>query len=403
VSLAAGTQVGKYVIQRKLAEGGMAEIFLASSFGPEGFEKQVVIKRIRPSIAEDATFVEMFVNEARLVSRLNHANIVQIFDFDRHEDTLYITMEYIRGKSLAQAHQRAREVGILVLPVLCAQIAAEVARGLSFAHRLTEGGQPLSLVHRDVSPQNVLVAYEGAVKLTDFGIAKAGTRITTVGGLKGKLAYMSPEQSRGEPVDARTDIFALGISLWELLTGKRLFDGDGDMAVLRAVQERPVPQPELLNPAVDEGLSAIVMRCLERDRAARFQSAHELERSLSSYLTGAVKRSEDTDVGAWMRQVFPIESARTEGTEFKSRPISGRLGETTVATPRERGASIEFQSEAAPPDLGHASAQGLTKKHESGGAPTRRLPMVDLAIYFGVGVGVLVIIWAVLSAFLAKS
>jgi hypothetical protein len=127
-----------------------------------------------------------------------------------------------------------------------------------------------------------------------------------------------------------------------------------------------------------------------------------LQRSLSSYLNGAVKRSEETDVGAWMRQVFPIESARTEDTEFKSRPIPGRLGQTTVATSRERGVSVGFQSDAAPPDLGHASAQGLTKNDESGGALTRRLPMVDLAIYFGVGVGVLVIIWAVLSAFLAK-
>ena len=402
VSLAAGTQIGKFVIQRKLAEGGMAEIFLASSFGPEGFQKQAVIKRIRPSFAEDSTFIEMFVNEARLVSRLNHANIVQIFDFDRHEDTFYITMEYVRGKSLAQAHQRALKLGIPVPPVLCAQIAAEVAKGLGFAHRLTEGGQPLSLVHRDVSPQNILIAYEGAVKLTDFGIAKAGTRVTTVGGLKGKLAYMSPEQSRGEQVDARTDIFALGISLWELLTGKRLFDGDGDMAVLRAVQERPVQQPEQLNPAVDAGLSAIVMQCLERERTARFQSAQELERSLSSYLNAAVKRPEDTDVGAWMREIFSLESARSEDTEFKSLPIPGRLGQTTVATPQERGPGVGFQDHPRLPDGGHSSALGRTPDRESGGTPTRRIPMVDLAVYFGVGVGLLGIIWAVLSSFLAK-
>ena len=152
----------------------MAEIFVASSFGPEGFEKQVIIKRIRAGLANDPAFIKMFVSEARLVSRLNHANIVQIFDFDRHEDTFYIAMEYVRGVSLAQAHSRARELQVPVPPLVAAQVAIEVARGLSFAHRLTEHGEPLGIVHRDVTPQNILLSYEGAVKLTDFGIAKAG-------------------------------------------------------------------------------------------------------------------------------------------------------------------------------------------------------------------------------------
>ncbi len=302
MSLPAGTHIGKYIIQRKLAEGGMAEIFLASSFGPEGFEKQVVIKRIRPTFADDASFVEMFVSEARLVSKLNHANIVQIFDFDRHDDTFYIAMEYVRGKSLAQAHQRARELGVPLAPALAAQIVVEVARGLGFAHRLTDHGQPLGLVHRDVTPQNILLSYEGAVKLTDFGIAKAGTRASTVGMLKGKFAYMSPEQSRGQPVDARTDIFALGITLWELLSAARLFDADSDVAVLHAVQERTVRSPSELNPAVGADLSGIVMHCLEREKGARFQTAQELERALSRYLATA---AEETDVGAWIAGAVP--------------------------------------------------------------------------------------------------
>jgi eukaryotic-like serine/threonine-protein kinase len=352
VSLPAGTQIGKYVVQRKLAEGGMAEIFLASSFGPEGFEKQVIIKRIRPAFSDDASFIDMFVSEARLVSRLNHANIVQIFDFDRHENTFYIAMEYIRGKSLAQAHQRARELSVPLLPALAAQIISEVARGLSFAHRLTERGQPLGLVHRDVTPQNILLSYEGAVKLTDFGIAKAGSRASTVGMLKGKFAYMSPEQSRGEPVDARTDIFALGITFWELLTGGRLFDGDSDIAVLRAVQERSVLAPEQLNPAVDSALSSLVMRCLERDRKDRFQNAQELERAINRYLNTATAQPEDTDIGAWMRELFPIEAARTENTEFRPAPaVPGRLGGDTLAsTP---GAEVRSFSAGGtmPPDL----------------------------------------------------
>jgi eukaryotic-like serine/threonine-protein kinase len=325
VSLPAGTHIGKYVIQRKLAEGGMAEIFLASSFGPEGFEKQVVIKRVRPVFAADASFIAMFVTEARLANRLNHANIVQIFDFARHEDTFYIAMEYVRGRSLAQAHESACELGVPVLPALTAQIVADVARGLSFAHRLTEQGQPLGLVHRDVTPQNILIAYEGAVKLADFGIAKAGPGVSNAGVLKGKFAYMSPEQSRGESVDSRTDVFALGVILWELLSGRRLFTGDNEMAVLRAVQEQHILPAEKFNAAVDGTLSAIVMRCLERARDARFQSAQELERALNRYLNTLVEHPEDADVRTWMYAVFPTEAGRIEDTCSTAAHWAGRL------------------------------------------------------------------------------
>jgi serine/threonine protein kinase len=323
LTLLAGSQIGKYVVQRKLAEGGMAEIFVASSFGPEGFEKQVIIKRIRAGLASDPAFIKMFVSEARLVSRLNHANIVQIFDFDRHEDTFYIAMEYVRGVSLAQAHSRARELQVPVPPLVAAQVAIEVARGLSFAHRLTEHGEPLGIVHRDVTPQNILLSYEGAVKLTDFGIAKAGTRASTVGMLKGKFAYMSPEQSRGEPVDSRTDVFALGITLWELLTGQQLFDAESDIAVLRAVQEKAVASPEAFNPGVDAALATIVMRCLERERTERFQSAQELERALNRYVINQTERSEEMEVATWIRGLFPDEAIRTEGSVARHVPSVG--------------------------------------------------------------------------------
>jgi eukaryotic-like serine/threonine-protein kinase len=379
VSLPPGTRVGKYVIQRKLAEGGMAEIFLASSFGPEGFEKQVIIKRIRPNFADDASFVEMFVSEARLVSKLNHANIVQVFDFDRHEDTFYIAMEYVRGKSLAQAHQRSRELGIPLAPALAAQIVVEVARGLGFAHRLTEHGQPLGIVHRDVTPQNVLLSYEGAVKLTDFGIAKAGTRASTVGMLKGKFAYMSPEQSRGQPVDARTDIFALGITLWELLSGSRLFDADSDVAVLHAVQERTVVSPEKLNAAVGTGLSAIVLKCLEREKDARFQTAQELERALSRYLATT---AEETDVGAWMHSVFPIEAGRTESTEFREDRAPIRLEGGVTGTGLE-GTAARVSSANVPPAgllAGGTRGQGWQREAAAGwDGPTARTPIVSRA------------------------
>lgn len=376
MSLPAGTRVGKYVIQRKLAEGGMAEIFLASSFGPEGFEKQVIIKRIRPSFAEDPAFVEMFVTEARLVSKLNHSNIVQIFDFDRHENTFYIAMEYVRGKSLAQAHQRSLELSIGLSPALAAEIVAEVARGLSFAHRLTEHGQPLGLVHRDVTPQNILLSYDGAVKLTDFGIAKAGTRASTVGMLKGKFAYMSPEQSRGQPVDSRTDIFALGITLWELLSGVRLFDADSDVAVLNAVQERPVVPPGQINPTVDSNLSGIVMRCLERERAARFQTAQELERALARYLSTAAPGREETDVGAWMHQVFPIESSQTESTEFRQNIASPQAGVAMPSPGPGSAAASQAPFSNAPPPGFFEETSRKTGPDAGWIAPTARTPIV---------------------------
>ncbi|HET9037469.1 MAG TPA: serine/threonine-protein kinase, partial [Myxococcaceae bacterium] len=222
MTLAAGTPIGKYVVRRKLAEGGMAEIYLAAALGPEGFEKDVVIKRVRPGLAGDPEFVRMFIAEARVASRLNHANLVHIFDFDKHEDTYYLAMEYVRGHSLWELRRRRQERGVAIPPMLVAQIGMEVARGLAYAHRLTDGGHSLNLVHRDVTPHNVLLSFDGAVKLTDFGIAKAGGRATTSGMLKGKFAYMSPEQARGDALDARTDVFALGVTLWELLTGARL-------------------------------------------------------------------------------------------------------------------------------------------------------------------------------------
>jgi serine/threonine protein kinase len=303
------------VIRRKLAEGGMAEIFLAQSRGPEGFEKQVVIKRIRSALADDPSFVQMFIAEARVASKLNHANVVHIFDFDRHEDSYYLAMEYVRGKSLAELHRRVRNAQEPFPPVLAAQICLEVARGLAYAHRLTEHGQSLGLVHRDVTPHNVLVSYEGAVKLTDFGIAKASNRASTAGMLKGKFAYMAPEQARGEPVDSRTDLFALGITLWELLTGARLFDGDSDLAVLRAVQEREIRSPSTVNRVVDPALAEVVMTALQRDPARRFQTATELERRLLTYVIGAPRAPEDTDVGLFIRSLFPDEAAAEEDTE----------------------------------------------------------------------------------------
>ena len=332
----------------------MAEIFLAASRGPEGFEKEVVIKRVRSALASDPSFVQMFIAEARVASKLNHPNIVHIFDFDQHGDSYYLAMEYVRGKSLAEIQRRTRELGVHVRPVLAAQIALEVARGLSYAHRMTDHGRALNLVHRDVTPHNVLISFDGSVKLTDFGIAKAGNRASTVGMLKGKFAYMSPEQARADVVDARTDIFALGITLWELLTQGRLFDGDSDVAVLRAVQERPIEPPSQLNPEVDAGLSAIVLKALERSPAARYQTAHEFERALQQYVIQHTGSPEDGDVGLFLRSLFPDE-LRPEQAE-PDLPLQ-------LVMPSQPG--------TVPRGSGSRSAEGLTAR---GGTPAPEMP-----------------------------
>ncbi len=310
--LAPGSEIGRYVVRRKLAEGGMAEIYLASALGPEGFAKDVVIKVVRPFLATDPQFVRMFIDEARLASRLNHANVVQIFDFGKHGDTWYLAMEYVRGASLWELRRRCREQAVPFPPTLAAEIVAQVARGLHYAHALSDGGQRLGVVHRDVTPHNVLLSFDGAVKLTDFGIAKAQLGQTQPGALKGKFAYMSPEQARGEPVDARTDLFALGIVLWELVTGGRLFDGDSDVAVLRAVQDSVVPPPSRLNPEVPPELSELILKALARPREERFQTAAELEKALGTFVLRSARSVEDTSVAAFLQHLFADELAEVE-------------------------------------------------------------------------------------------
>ncbi len=299
----------------------MAEIYLCAAVGPEGFEKEVAIKVVRSFLARDDGFMKMFVDEARLASRLNHANVVQIFDFAKHEDSYFIAMEYVRGVSLWDLRRRCRELGIGFPVTLAAEIGVHVARGLHYAHSLTERGKPIGLVHRDVTPHNVLISFDGAIKLTDFGIAKAsGNQASTAAGmLKGKFAYMSPEQARGEKIDARTDVFALGIVLWEMLTGGRLFEGDSDVAVLRAVQMSYISPPQRLNPDVPPELDNAVMRALERDESKRFQSAQELERALANFVLRHAKSVEDTNVGIFVSQMFRDELEEMREAEYAER------------------------------------------------------------------------------------
>lgn len=390
MTLAAGTQIGKYVVLKKLAEGGMAEIYLATSQGAEGFEKEVVIKRIRSFLASDPGFVDMFIAEARLASRLNHGNVVQIFDFAKHEDSYYLAMEYVRGCTLMDLRKKCTALLEPMPPVLVAHLGAEVARGLHYAHRLKVNGEPLFLVHRDVTPHNVLISFDGAVKLTDFGIAKAGNKLTSPGMLKGKFAYMSPEQSRGENVDARTDVFALGIVLWEMLTAGRLFDGDSELAVLRAVQQSTITPPSSLNPDMPEELNAVVMKALERHPEARYQTAGELERALIQVVLNHARSPDDTDVASFVRRVYiggvpsvqalPAMPERTQqlkgAQQSGAQEVPAPHGPTAVQ-PGARGRSRskarggeEAQPSLSPDEDVHASTHLLPAREGSlGGEP----------------------------------
>jgi serine/threonine protein kinase len=274
------TAFGKYRILRRLGAGGMAEAFLAEQPGAAGFTRTVVLKRVLPHLADQPEFTRMLVNEARLAARLSHANIAQIYDLGQAGETTFLTMEYVDGVDLATLWERADERGRAPLPLgACARVVLDLCAGLHHAHGATDSlGHPLGLVHRDVSPPNVMVSRDGVTKLIDFGVAKATALAgeTVAGAAKGKHAYMSPEQCRGKAIDARSDQFAVGILLWELVAWRRLFRRDADYLTMRAVVEAHVPPVHTLRPEAPDALDAILRRALAKDPDDRFTTCEEL-------------------------------------------------------------------------------------------------------------------------------
>lgn len=278
---------GRYELVRKLAEGGMAEVHLARQRGVEGFTKEVALKRLHPALVGSEGFVAMFLDEARLAARLNHPNVVQILDLGEHQGSYFIAMELIDGLDVGQLLKRALAKGRPLPLELCCRIASDAARGLAAAHRATfDDGQPLRLVHRDVSPQNLLVSREGVVKVTDFGIAKAARRAqqTMQGVIRGKVSYMSPEQALGEPLDGRSDLFSLGVVLYELLARRRLFRRDSDAETLKAIVVEELPPPSSLNPEVPKALDRLVLRALAREPGERFETGDAFSAALEDFL-----------------------------------------------------------------------------------------------------------------------
>ncbi len=349
-----GTQpqvFGKYLLIRRIAVGGMAEIFLAKVQGAQGFQRDVVIKRILPTYSEDEAFVTMFIDEARIAARLHHPNIVQIYDFDRCDDFYYIAMEYVNGRDLRKVLDRGIRTGKRITPVRTAQILADIAAGLKHAHEATsDDGQPLNIVHRDVSPHNIMLAFSGEAKILDFGIAKAAARSTRTraGTVKGKCSYMSPEQARGRPLDGRSDLFALCAIGWEMLTGRKLFQGESDFEILNHVMSQEVPAPSSLNGEVPPDLDAILLRGLERDLDRRYPDMATLERDLRNFIFRNARGLDEVAVGPYLQDLFADELDRGTSTQVPSTspPQATRTPEPAAApqTPE----SVPVPEPAAP-------------------------------------------------------
>jgi serine/threonine-protein kinase len=337
---------GKYRVFASLGRGGMAEVQLGVAQGSKGFSKLVVVKRLRPLLADDPSAVGMFLDEARIAARLNHPNLIQTYEFSDENEAAFIVMEYLEGQSLHAVLSAVREAKATVKPALWAKVCAGALAGLHYAHELQDyDGAPLHIVHRDVSPQNIVVTFEGHVKLVDFGIAKAAVNVTQTESkvVKGKLAYMSPEQvdPRLGPIDRRADVFAMGIVLWECLTGQRLLTGDANK-VMNDVFEMTFPAPSSLNPAVSPELDAIVARALERPREKRLQTAGEMREALEVVIRDGGDYVSEEDVARLVRGLFSEEresiqrQIRAQMAELDGTPENGerRRSERPAEGPR---------------------------------------------------------------------
>lgn len=303
---------GKYTLLGRLGGGGMAEVFRAQFHGPEGFKKDVALKLILPQFSDDPDFLRMFIREATLAARLDHAKIVRIYEFDQVDGRYFISMEFVDGRDLRQLLTRAREIDRPLSVPQALVVAHEVCQGLAFAHGELTPGAP-EVIHRDVSPHNIILSQAGEVKITDFGIAKLATAasVTRTGIIKGKASYMSPEQARGEPVDRRSDLFSLGCVLWEMLSGQKLFTGENDLAVLEHLQRGAIPNPSSFNKAVPPELDGVLASVLQRDPQRRFPSASALGRALDRILLTYPDLDRVASLAGLFREMFSSTTPRS--------------------------------------------------------------------------------------------
>jgi serine/threonine protein kinase len=318
--------IGKYRLIATLGEGGAATVYLAIALGPAGFNKLAVLKILRPSLAQHEDVVEMFMNEARIAARLNHANVIHTYEFGEEKGVHFLAMEYLEGQPYSSLLRGAKGGAGLSL-VMHLRILVETLAGLDYVHGLEDfGGQPLELVHRDVSPQNVLVTYEGQVKVLDFGIAKVvgGTVKTETGVLKGKVAYMAPEQVGGREIDRRADIYAVGIMMWEVLVGRRLRKAGTDLPLLYSILNEEVPSPRTVNPVVREDLERICMRAVARAPEARYATAQEMMLELEGAMSALGAPVLARDLGARVTEMFKEQRAEMR------RIVDAQLSESAI-------------------------------------------------------------------------
>ncbi|HEX8821676.1 MAG TPA: serine/threonine-protein kinase [Archangium sp.] len=344
------TLFGKYLLLERINVGGMAEVFTAKAFGVEGFERILAIKKILPTMAEDDEFITMFIDEARISVQLNHANVVHIHELGKHEDTYFIAMEYVAGRDVRTLLERYRRRKEIMPTAQAVFIASKMCEGLDYAHRKKDArGQDLGIIHRDVSPQNILVSYEGEVKIIDFGIAKAANRSqkTQAGILKGKFGYMSPEQVRGLPIDRRSDVFAVGVILYEMLTGERLFVGESDYSTLEKVRNADIPTPRQFNPNVPAGLEKVMLKALARDVEDRYQWASDFQEDLMRFLLAGDAIYSSKHLSGFMKEVFAEdilrEAEKMERYASIQRPeeieASGVTGDISRSSRRQQASS----------------------------------------------------------------
>lgn len=366
------SEFGQYQLIEKIAQGGMAEIFRGKALDAQGIEKPVVIKRILPQIAASPEFVEMLVDEAKIAVMLSHGNIAQIYDLGKVADDYFIVMEYVDGKTLSQVMKRLRTLNKRMPIAYALWIAGEVANGLDYMHRKNDDrGNPLHIIHRDISPQNIILSTSGTVKIIDFGIAKAKTKVSTTdsGVLKGKFAYMSPEHAEGEKLDDRTDIFSLGIILFELLTGERLFKGKNNQETIRKVKRAKVSPPSSSRDQVTGELDQIALKALKKNREERYQNAEEFHRALTRTLVTDYPQFSPRELVPYLGELFPeiavripeegppvatesqretgVSSEPHEGTALAdSDLVQKHLGEEEIAPPEipeEKTTSLRFR------------------------------------------------------------
>ena len=339
------TRFGKYLLLEKLATGGMAQLYRAKIIGVEGFEKFIAIKQILPHLAHEEELITSFIDEAKLAALLNHQNVVQIYDFGSMENSYFITMEYLFGRDLRAVNAKAREKGSPVSLENALYLISKVCAGLDYAHKLKDfQGKSLYIIHRDISPQNIFLTYEGDVKIVDFGIAKAASQstITQVGMIKGKVAYMSPEQAAGKVIDHRSDIFATGILLYELIAGGRMFKGDDTLQILSKVREGEFTPLGTLKGGLPEKLYDITAKALAKDPEDRYQSCADMQADIEECIFRLNLRPSGRSMAEYLKILF-VEEIEAEGKRMADAAGAG------AASDRAQEAESERRSVDRPP------------------------------------------------------